>query len=152
MGSGLCFHLHMIHLTSYIYKYKDPFHKGFTSSYLKSCMNVFALIFILMIQSGHKFTHVMTIQMSLHVQNNDLIWSLFSIWAQGLFLTTFCLWAHKLFVKWFQAYHGKHQVSLAYLSISCTIYNISSWPGFQTILVTMGSLSHINYSHFQSKG
>ena len=37
----------------------------------------FALILMTMIQSGHNFAHVTTTQLSWHVQNYDLIWSLF---------------------------------------------------------------------------
>ena len=37
----------------------------------------FPLIFILMIQSSHNFAHVMTAELSWHVQNCALIWSLF---------------------------------------------------------------------------
>ena len=36
-----------------------------------------AIILILMIQSGHNFAHVMTVKLSWHVQNCDLITSLF---------------------------------------------------------------------------
>ena len=38
-------------------------------------------IFILMIQSGHNFTHAMTAQLSWHVQNCGLIW--WSFWMDG---------------------------------------------------------------------
>ena len=38
---------------------------------------IFVLIIVLMIQTGRKFAHVMTAQLSWHVQICDLIWWLF---------------------------------------------------------------------------
>ena len=53
-----------------------------------------------MIQSGHNFAHVMTVELSWHVQNCALLWSLFFKKAQHEFLTRFVSWVHKLFVGW----------------------------------------------------
>ena len=39
---------------------------------------VFDLVVVLMTKSGHNFAHVTTAQLSWHVQNCDLIWSLFA--------------------------------------------------------------------------
>ena len=52
----------------------DLFHKSFMSSSLKSCEINIVVITILMIQSGHKFAHVTTAELSSHVQNCGLIW------------------------------------------------------------------------------
>ena len=52
-----------------------------------------------MTQSSHKFAHVMTALLSWHVQNCDLIWSLFNKLEQHIFPTRFGLWAFKTLVK-----------------------------------------------------
>ena len=55
----------------------DPFHKKYMISELKYCGVLFALIMILIIQSGYKFAHVATAELLQHVQNCGLIWSVF---------------------------------------------------------------------------
>ena len=56
-----------------------------------------------MIQSGHKFAHVMTAELSWHVQNlwPDLM-IIFHAWAMHI-LTSFWFWAHQPFVKWIRS-------------------------------------------------
>ena len=64
----------------------NPFHKGIMSSWLKYFENFpFVIIMILRMQSGHKFAHVMTAQLSWHVQNCDLIGSLLFKYEQNYF-------------------------------------------------------------------
>ena len=51
-----------------------------------------------MINAGHNFAHVMTAQLSWHVQNSDLIVSS-ELWLQKKNSQDLELWAHELFVK-----------------------------------------------------
>ena len=57
----------------------------------------FASILILLIHSGHNFAHVTTAQLLWHVQNYDLIRSLFFMQEQHIFLDYELF---KQFVKW----------------------------------------------------
>ena len=66
----------------------------------KSRENSLALILIWMIQSGHNLAHGATAQLSCHVQNCDLIESLFFMKMQGIFLQDFRVWAYKPFVSY----------------------------------------------------
>ena len=59
-------------------------------------------------QSGHKFAHVTTAQLSWHVQDCDLIWLLFWHKNRLKFLTRFELWAHESFVTWVPAAIMQH--------------------------------------------
>ena len=65
---------------------------------------IFAVIFLLTIQSGHKFAHVTTAQLSWHVQNCELIRPIYFVYEEDFFfflqnLMNFASWAHKTFVK-----------------------------------------------------
>ena len=74
---------------SYYDTTQGPISQMFMTSWFKSCENpkiLFALIMILMIQSGNKFANAMTAELSWHMQNCDLVWSLFSVPEQRKFL------------------------------------------------------------------
>ena len=66
----------------------------------------FTLLLILSIQSGHNFAHVMTAELSCHVQSCDLIGPVFFTSNKDIFIWRE-LWIHNLLVK---CYPGHQQV------------------------------------------
>ena len=75
----------------------------FTNSWWAHNPNLVKLLFVftwkIMVQSGQKFAHATTAELSWHVQISDLIGLLFLIRAKG----RFPLGAHKCSVKWVQS-------------------------------------------------
>ena len=59
-----------------------------------------AVMWKLIIQSGHNFAHAMTAELSWHVQNCDLVGLPESKLEQKNIFARFQFWAHKPFVKW----------------------------------------------------
>ena len=79
---------------------------------------VLALILILLMRSGHNFAHVMT---AAHVQNCDLIQSLFFFQKGNTYFSRFGFLAHKQFVK-----SVPGVVSLCINPAICFVYNLGS--------------------------
>ena len=84
---------------------EDHLKKGLWAHHWNLVKILFALILIFMIQSSHNFAHATTAGLSWHVQNYDLIGSVFFmeellVFILLFFFRKFGIWAHKLFVKW----------------------------------------------------
>ena len=96
----------------------------------------FAVIMILIIQSGHKFAYVTKAELSWHVQIYDLfqLFVFFRVKAIWM-LTRFGLRAHKPFVKWCPE-HCKVQLTST-SDAPCWNTRVWKWRGKKTKMCTL---------------